>query len=151
MLALLKLIPLRDWCYLAILLAVLAAFGWTYHKGEETIKAKDALLNQAAVALNLSVEHAAEINEIPIGRTYEKIITSAPVPNTGLVCHATAPVKPQTADYRPEAPYKAAALPGGGFDPSGPILTLLRDSDAQVDGLIDTIQVLKDELQGKTK
>lgn len=152
MLALLKLIPLKDFGYLAILLAVLGAFAWTYHKGELRIEAKDTALRAAAVALNKAAENLSDIKEIQIERTYTHIVTAPPIVSTGsLVCHTTAPVQPSPAAGGPVAPAASGTVPAGSFDPTGPILTLLRDSDAQVNALIDTVLNLQAELEGKTK
>ncbi len=151
MLAFLKLIPAREWLMLAGLAILGLLFLKTYHDGELRIERKDAALRAAAVALNTAAANLAEIKEIQIGRSYEKIVQLGPVPNAGLVCHATAPVKSDIPDYRPEAPGTTAQLSDRGFDPSGAILTLLRDDDAQIDGLIDTVAVLQAELEGRTK
>jgi hypothetical protein len=152
-LALLKLIPLKDFGYLAIVLAVVGAFAWTYHKGEVRIEAKDAALRAAAVALNKASENLADIKEIQLERTYTHIVDSSAIASTGLVCHnAAAPAEPLAAgNERPAANAASGAVPTGSFDPSGPILTLLRDSDAQVNALISKVYLLEDELEGKTK
>src|SRR5277367_5085515 len=120
MLALLKLIPLKDFGYLAIILAIVAAFAWTYHKGELRIENKDVALRAAAVALNTASENLADIKEIQIERTYTHIVSAPAIANTGLVCHAAAPVQPNPAggsgQSNPSAP---DVLPAGSFDPSG--------------------------------
>jgi hypothetical protein len=67
------------------------------------------------------------------------------------VCHNSAPVKPQTTDNRSEPAVTATQLPDGGFNPSGALLTLFRDDDAQINGLIDTVLNLQAELEGQTK
>lgn len=145
----LKLVP---WKYLAYVAVLLGAVFFVYHRGELRIEKKDAALRAAAVALNTASEHLAEIKEISIGQTYEKIILQSAVPDApGLVCHNSAPVQSEAPDYRPEAPGKVAQLPDGGFNPSGAILTLLRNDDAQISGLIDTVLNLRVELEGQTQ
>lgn len=156
MLALLKLIPLKDWLYGALIVALLAGFGaYTIHErhiGEQKVEKKDAALRAAATALNTASEHLADIKEIAIGQVYEKVIALPAIPDApGLVCHNAAPVKSGAPDYRPEAPGSAAQLPDGGFNPSGGLLTLLRNDDAQINGLIDTVLNLQAELEGQTK
>lgn len=148
MLALLKLIPLKD-----ILWAIaLGAAAWfIYNKGELRIEKKDAALRAAAAALNTASQSLADIQELNIGKVYEKYITLPPIASTGLVCHAAAPVQSSAAGGGPKADAAAAAVPAGSFDPSGPLLTLLRDSDEQITGLIATVLILENELQGKTK
>ncbi len=151
MLALLKLIPGKDIFYGVLIAALLAGFGWyTVHErhiGAAKVEAKDLALRKAATALNVAAEHLAEIKEIQIGRTYEKIILRSVPDAPGLVCHNSAPaVEPKSADAGPEDHGAATPLPDGGFNPSGGLLTLLRDSDAQVDALIDTVLNLEEEL-----
>jgi hypothetical protein len=148
MLALLKLIPLKDILWAA---ALIGAVWFVYHKGELRIEEKDAALRAAAIALNKASAQLADIKEIQIERTYTHIVEAPPVASTGLVCHAAAAVKPNTPTGGPEDPAKTNVLPTGSFDPSGPILTLLRDADAQVSALIDTVFALEAELQGQTK
>lgn len=159
-LALLKLIPLKDWLYGALIAIILAVgtTAWIKHDiheraiGAAQVEKKDLALHNAAVALNKASENLAEIKEIQIGRTYEKIILR-PVPDApGLVCHNSAPaVEPKSADGGPEDHGTSGQLPGGGFNPSGAILTLLRDDDAQINALIDTVLNLEEELAGVTK
>lgn len=136
---------IKSYLWIALGLCLLAGGSyWTIHERH----VGKAELTAVQTKLNAAVEKTAEIQEIPIGRTYEKIITSPAIANTGLVCHSTT-VQSQTPDYRPESPGTTAQVPAGGFDPSGPILTLLRDSDAQIDGLINTVGVLQTELAAK--
>jgi hypothetical protein len=152
MLALLKFISPKEW----LLLAVIVAFGiYTariYRDGEQRIEAKDAALRAAAVALNKASEQLADIKEIQIERTYTHIVDAPAVPSTGLVCRSAAPVKPDAAKGSGSADTAAPdVLPPRSFDPSGPILTLLRAADAQVNALIDRNLELEAELQGVTK
>src|SRR5277367_3157647 len=117
MLALLKLIPLKDILWA---LALGAAVFFVYHKGELRIEQKDAALRAAAIALNKASENLADIKEIQIERTYTHIVSAPAIANTGLVCHAAAPVQPNPAggsgQSNPSAP---DVLPAGSFDPSG--------------------------------
>ncbi len=158
MFALLKFVPLKDWLYGAMIVALLAAFGaYTVHErhiGEAKIEKKDAALRAAATALNAASERLAEIKEIDVGHTYEKIILQSPIANApGLVCVNSAPAaeQPQTANGGPGAAGTKEELRDGSFNPSGELLTLLRDDDAQITGLIDTVLILENELEGRTK
>lgn len=158
MLALLKLIPLKDWLYIGCIAVLLAGFAsYTVHErhvGEAVVEKKDVALRAAAAALNKASENLADLNEINIGKVYEKYITAPPIADApGLVCVNTAPAaeQPQTADNRSGTADPKAELPNGGFNPSGELLTLLRSDDAQINGLIDTVLNLEAELEGKTK
>lgn len=158
MIALLKFIPLKDWLYVGCIAVLLAGFAsYTVHErhvGEAKIEKKDAALRAAATALNTASENLADIKEIRIETQYKYIVDSAPVANTGLVCHNTAPAAEQPHAVASEGSANTATtdvLPSGSFDPSGPLLTLLRDADAQVNALLDRNAELEDELQGKTK
>lgn len=161
MLALLKLVPVKDWIYTALIAVILSVgtAAWIKHDNAERaigaakIEKKDAALRAAAVALNKASENLADIKELNIGAVYEKYKLLPPVADTGLVCHESAPAaeQPKSANSGPITNGAQAELPDGGFDPSGAILTLLRDDDAQINGLIDTVLVLEAELEGKTK
>lgn len=158
MLALLKLVPLKDWLYIGCIAVLLAGFAsYTVHErhvGEAVIEKKDAALKAAAVALNTASEHLADIKEIQIETQFKYIVDSAPVASTGLVCHNATPSAEQphaAASEGPSDPAAANVLPSGSFDPSGPLLTLLRDADAQVNALLDRNAELEDLLDGKTQ
>jgi hypothetical protein len=153
MFALLKLISPKEW----LLLAVIVAFGvYTariYRDGEQRIEAKDAALRAAAVALNKASEQLADIKEISIERTYDKIISAPPIANAGLLCsNTTAAVKSDTTKSGGSADLATPdVLPTNSFDPSGALLTLSRAADAQVNALIDRNAELEAELRGAAK
>lgn len=149
--AILKLLPLKTYLWIAAIIAAGILCLWIYHRGEVRIEKKDVALRAAAVALNKASENLAQIKEIEIGHSYEKIIQLPPVHDAGVVCHNTAPVQPQAPVGGSKDPGAVAQLPQGDFDPSGALITLLSDDDAQIDALIDTVLVLQDELEGKTK
>lgn len=153
-LAFLKLIPVKDWLYAAAIALLLGLFTWytihERHEGAEKIEQKDAALQAAAIALNKASESLADIKELNVGKVYEKYITLPPIVSTGsLVCKQSAPVQPSAPADRSEDHGTAAVVPSGGFDPTGPILTLLSDDDAQIAALISTVKILVDELNGK--
>lgn len=151
----------KDYIYGALIALVLGTGTtlWIKHDiseraiGAAKIEKKDAALNAASVALNKASENLADIKELNIGKVYEKYITLPAIADApGLVCHNSAPaVEPQTASDRPSVDGTQAVVPDGGFNPSGGILTLLADDDAQINGLIDTVLNLEAELQGVTK
>lgn len=156
-LALLKLIPIKDWVYLSLIVALGLAFGaYTIHErhiGEAKIEQKDNALRAAATALNTASSKLAQTKETQIVHTFEVAIQAPPVLNTpGLVCANSTPsaVEPAGADHRPEADGASASRADDVFNPSGALRTDARDADAQINGLIDTVLVLEAELQGKT-
>lgn len=152
----------KDYVYGALIALVLGAGTTWYIKhditeraiGAAVVQKKDAALKAAAVALNTASAQLADIKEIAIGKVYEKYITLPAIADApGLVCHnsAPAPEQPLAAADRPSTDGTEAQLPDGSFNPSGRLLTLLADDDAQIDGLVDTVLNLEAELQGKTK
>lgn len=145
--ALLALIPAKDWVYGGIIAALLAGFGWyTVHEraeGAAKIIAADKKLSDTVAAKDKVIADNAQLDLIQVGE-HEKLALAAPaIPNAGLVCKS--PGSPAVA-ANPGDPGKSSGtgdtLPAGSFDPSGSILTLLRDSDAQVNGLIDANEIL---------
>jgi hypothetical protein len=153
MLALLKLISPKEWLLLAAIVLLGLYTMKVYEDGEHRIEKKDAALHAAAVALNKASENLADIKEISIERTYTHIVSAPPIGNVGLLCHSTvAAVKPDAAKGSGSANTSAPdVLPTREFDPSGPILTLLRNADAQVNALIDRNAELEGLLEGVTK
>lgn len=152
MLAFLKLISPKEWLLVAALAALGAYTAYIFHDGEVRIEKKNAALRAAAVALNTAAEGLANIKEIQIETQYKYIVDSAPVADTGLVCHNAAPEQPSAAESTGSAnPAAPDVLPSGNFDPSGATLTLLRAADAQVNALLDRNAELEAELEGATK
>jgi hypothetical protein len=152
MLALLKLIPGSDIFYATIIGLVLIVGGgaWVHHdhveqaKGAAIVTAQDTKLatvtKQRDDALALAASH--DLDEI--GVTYHEKLAVPAVANTGIVCrNAAVPTlrSAATAPAQSEPVVDAGAvLPStGGFDPSGPTLTALRDADDQVIGLQATV------------
>jgi hypothetical protein len=153
MLAFLGLIKPREWLMLGVIVALGFILWRTFDAGERRVEAKNAALRSAAIALNKASENLADLKEIQIERTYTHIVSAPAVPNTGLVCRNTvAAVKPDSAKGSGPANNGAPdVLPTREFDPSGALLTLLRDADAQVNALIDRDLELEAELKGATK
>jgi hypothetical protein len=150
-LVLLKLISPREWLLVALLAASGALLLHVYHAGEAKIERKDTALRAAAAALNRAAENLADIKEAQIGQHFRYIIKNPIADAPGLVCHNSAPVQSTPSDRGPGADGQATQLSDGGFNPSGALLTLLADDDAQIEGLIDTVLNLQDELTGKTR
>jgi hypothetical protein len=144
---LLKLIPSKDYIYCGVIAALLAGFGWyTYH--ERAVEhAKDLAADRKQVAALIAkdkiIADNAQLDLIEVGQ-HEKIVLAAPpIPNAGLVCRSpsSTAVAASPSDAVQSAG-KSSPVPAGSFDPSGAILTLLSDSDAQVNALIEANEIL---------
>jgi hypothetical protein len=145
---LLKLIPGKDYIYCGIIAALLAGFGWyTIHERDEgaaKVIAADKKLSDTIAAKDKEIADNAQLELIDVGN-HEKIALAAdPIPNAGLVCKSsdsagTVAAAPGDAGKPAD---QSGSLPAGSFDPSGAILTLLRDSDAQVNALIEVNEIL---------
>jgi hypothetical protein len=149
--ALLALVPLKDGVYGSIIVALLAGFGWyTVHErneGAAKIVAADKRTVLVAEAKDKAIVVAAQDASNQIGVVYEKAVSIPAIADVGLVCESphSNPV-PGTADYKPENPGAPAQPSSGVFDPSGGVLTLLRDDDAQINALIDQVDALTDTM-----
>jgi hypothetical protein len=147
-LAFLKVIPVKDWIYGAVIALLLAGFGWytvhERHEGAAKILAADKKLVDAVAAKDQIIHDNAQLELVNVGN-HEKIALAAPpIANAGLVCHSPGRVAASASSGDvPQPTDKSGAVPAGGFDPSGAILTLLRDSDAQVNGLIESNEILE--------
>lgn len=147
MLALLKLIPFKDWVYCGVILSLLAAFGWytvhERHEGAAIILAADKKLADAVAAKDKIIHDNAQLELIDIGKHEKIALAAAPIPNAGLVCSSPrSPTVTASSGNTVESAGQSGAVPAGSFDPSGAILTLLRDSDNQVNALIDANEIL---------
>ena len=142
MLALLKLIPFKDWCYGALIVALIAAFGaYTIHERHvQAAKdaAKDAALAQKQIAHNEKVETHAD-QQLTVATAAFHVAVSTPVPAAAvphIVCSTTAPAA--------TVPSHGSAASGGNdaahvpsesdvpFDPAPQVVQDGRDADAQV-------------------
>lgn len=146
--ALLALIPAKDYAWGA-LVALLLAFG-TYehfhliHEGEAIKAAADLKLRNTIAAKDKELADNAQLELIDVGN-HEKLAIAAPaIPDAGLVCKSTRPSASGTAGASDagKPADTGASVQSGGFDPSGAILTLLRDSDDQVNALIEANMIL---------
>lgn len=140
-LALLKLLPARDWGYIAAIAALLIAFGWYTHHERAVQHAKDVAANAKAVATqianNAKVEADANKQITAAVGAYKASVSAPPVVHAPrLVCHAAA------SGSAVQSHAGAAAGSDGGasvpaestvpFDPAPGVLGDARDADAQV-------------------
>jgi hypothetical protein len=154
--ALLALLPSRDWFYGAIIVA-LGAFCVYEHfhlidEGEAKIVAADKTLAATVAAKDKIIHDNAQLELVDVGQ-HEKIALVAPaIPNAGLVCNAPrSPVVAATASNPVKPPDQSVAVRTGSFDPSGTILTLLSDSDTQVNALIEANEILAGYIEALSK
>lgn len=145
--ALLALIPSKDWFYGAVIVA-LAAFGVyeRFHlidEGEAKIIAADKKLSDMIAAKDKIISDNAQLELIDVGQ-HEKIALAAPaISNAGLVCESPrSPAVATNSGNTGQSPSQSEPVSDGSFDPSGALLTLLRDSDTQVNALIDANEIL---------
>lgn len=158
MLALLKLVPLKDWSYLGVILGLLIAFGiWSSH--ERHVQAakdatRDAALAAAQIARNEKVESHADQQITAAVDAFNKT-EATPVPLVDIpriVCSAA--VAPDTVPGHGSSPSSSnggAAVPEEGtvthdpaFNPAPAVAQDGRDADAQIKLLQDYIHACMD-------
>lgn len=153
MLALLKLVPLRDWLYIGLITAILAAFGlYTVHErhiGRDEALAPVAVLAQKA-KLQIAVGSAtATALETAHGKTYDAAHSQPAVANSGIVCRnasgsAVPEAKPGSSPGADRQAPDSANRPT--YDPSGAVDTRGRDADAQIIYLQGRVHELEDQM-----
>jgi hypothetical protein len=155
MLALIKLIPLKDWIYTAIII-VLAFFLWrVYHAGEAKIEASDAKFAAAQVIKNQEVELRVKSG---IADAVAKFQATPPPPppaaQPSVVCYAPSSSK---------VPNRGLSASGGdgtggtisfstakadeGFDPAPAISADGQAADAEIIRLKSKVTLLQDTLK----
>lgn len=136
-----KLLPLRDWCYIGVIIALLAAFGWyTYHErsvGAQKVVAADTRLATKQAARVAKVE-TNETADIQASRVQYKAAVAAPTaPAPSIVCRAAAPGRSVVPGHGRAAAGSngASAVPAEStvpFDPAPAVINDGRDADAQI-------------------
>lgn len=146
-LALLKLIPLKDWLYCGIIAALLAGFGvYTIHErhvGAQRIELADQRAVAAETARNKAIETAA-VSEVNVSvQKYQAAVAAPTLPAPRIVCHAanSGPVpghagSPGAGDDRTNVPEST----GPSFDPAEHVLAAGKQADAQVTLLQDYVK-----------
>lgn len=145
--ALLSLIPIRDWCYIAVIAALLAFGGTWYVKhnhaeqkiGEQKVEAADAKAVAAQTVRNQKVESNAQDAINAALAEYDASISAPPaVQPPRIVCHGAV-----AAGGRAVPGHAGASGAGDGsavvpestgpeFDPSKHVLSVGQAADAQV-------------------
>jgi hypothetical protein len=131
-------------------LVILISFGvyereHLIHEGEQKIEVAEAAHEKVVAQKDSQIQAAEQKAADQAGIIYEKAVAIAPVGDVGLVCHSTtpAPNRPASTEVGPSNAGSPVEPAEGVFDPSGPILTLLRDDDAQINALIDEVGILQ--------
>lgn len=151
MLALLKLIPIKDYFYGAVILALLALLAYVYRHGEIHIEKLDAKVATAAEKKSAVSEATADAQESSNAIIYKQAVSVPAVGDLGVECvrHSTssgvvsAPVA-GTAAAAGVATVNAGS--GSAYDPSGAILTRARAADAQIAYLQARVRELEAEM-----
>lgn len=157
----------KTYFYGVIIVVVIATTIWyTIHErnvGEAKIVARDVIINtQRQKIADQAAQHTKDVQALAqqlsddLGDVYEKAINTPVVDPPHVLC------------YRPRAPAGSGGVPKApGDKPSdsgaaderaeapvdiGPAVTEVgKDADAQINALLDQIQVLTDEMNGKSK
>jgi hypothetical protein len=140
-------IPIKDLIYGGAIAIILGAFGWytvhERHEGEAVIVAADTKLAATVAAKDKIIHDNAQLELVDVGNHEKIAIAAAPVPNAGLVCKSPGSTSVASSPGHSGQPVsQGEPVQSGSFDPSGAILTLLRDSDAQVNALIEANEIL---------
>jgi HAMP domain-containing protein len=153
-------LPLKDYLYLGIILALIAGFGWyTYHErsiGRAQIEASDAKLAAANKERNDALTTTAALANSVSQKDYDHVVSvpviNAPVPNR--LC------KPASANLMPATPGAAGsgnAQAAGAAEDAGSTselqrfadsaVQIARDADAQVQALQTIINNLRNTME----
>lgn len=155
MLALLKLIPFKDWVYGGIIAALLVGFGvYTHHERVIGATKEAGAVTKVAVKAEAKVTAAnvaAQTTETTNAKTYDQTIAAPPVLDLSVVCQRTY----ASSDHVSQAGSVAASgageqsvehPSGPAFDPSGPLLERARIADAQVTYLQGRVHELEKQM-----
>jgi hypothetical protein len=141
--------PIERYVWGAILAAVIGLGVYEHfhliHEGEAKIEAVEAAHAKIVAAKDQQIEAAAQAAASKVSEDYETALSRPSVADTGLVCQspAAAPNHSAPADVGPRDAGAPAPRTDDVFDPSGALLTDSRDADAQINALIDEVQVLQ--------
>lgn len=147
MLALLKLVPVKDWIYAGIIAALLALFGvYTVHErhiGEQKIETADARVVSAEKARDQAIQ-ATALSEINVSvQKYQAAVTAPTVSVPSIVCHAALSGAVSGAAGSPGTGHDSSDVSestGPDFDPAQHVLEVGRQADAQVTLLQDYVR-----------
>lgn len=138
--------PVLHYVYGAIIALLISGFtAFIIHERHEAAAAVVAADKAHAAVIakkDQTIADNTQLELIDVGN-HEKIALAAPpVPNSGLVCVAPRQPAAPTSTQSDSQPRQVEQLPSRSFDPSGAILTLLRDDDTRINDLVDTVEIL---------
>jgi hypothetical protein len=140
--------PVLHYVYGAIIALLIGGFvTYTIHErnvGEAKIVALDKAHSAELAKKDQTIADTAQLQLIDVG-THEKIALAAPpIADTGLVCVAPSNTPAPAAAESNSESGQVEQLSSGSFDPSGQLLTLLRDDDTRINDLVGTVNILTD-------
>lgn len=131
------------------------------HQAVIKIEARDRVITQdrialakASTALREASEALAQKKSDLIGETFEKTVASPVVDPPHVLCNRPAPARPglpQASGNQSENTGAPVLRTEVTVDIGPPVVTVGRDADAQVNALLDQLQVLVDEMNGTKK
>lgn len=159
-LALLKLIPVKDWVYGALIAVLLAAFGWyTYHErqiGRQTIELADKKLADAQAAKNKETEDGISKGiQTALDKWKQDHPIPPPAPIPHLVCHnsPSGAVVPQGRGSANTGNGIGTAVPispestDAGFDPAQAVSSTGTEADTEIIRLKAKVTLLQDTIK----
>lgn len=156
MIALLKLIPFKDWVYGGIIAALLVGFGvYTAHErhiGAENQAVKTARVAEKAEAQVQEVTVTAQKEELKSAKDFDQAVAAGPVSGIGIVCQRTGARRDQVPQAGSVTASRAGeqstdGTEGRSYDPSGAVLTRTRDADAQIAYLQGRVHELEKQME----
>lgn len=156
MLAFLKLIPIKDWLYGSIIVALLGGFAWyTHHERQMGATKLETAVTQVAnraEAAVVAANTAAQTAERQSAKVYVKTVIAPAPRNIGLVCHRTdagSGAVPEAHTVAGAGAGKPAANSGSAatFDPSGGALEVGAKADAQIAYLQRRVHELEAQME----
>jgi hypothetical protein len=142
-------------------LVILISFGvyereHLIHEGEQKIEVAEATHAKVVAQKDSQIQAAEQKAADQAGIIYEKAIAIPPVDDVGLKCvrNAATPAPPVPSSA-PADPGASSAQSSGGtnspntgtFDPSGALLTLGRNADAEISALQQENAILRDLIE----
>lgn len=154
-----SLIPRRDYVYGALILVLIAGFGWyTFHEraiGRQKLEAKDKAFADAQIAKNKEIEDGIAKNiQAAVDKWKQDHPIPAPIPAPHIVCHSAG----SGTGTKREGPSGTINGPGTavpvspesvneGFDPSQAVSTTGTAADTEIVRLKAKVTLLQDTIK----
>jgi hypothetical protein len=139
-----KLVPIRDWIYLGVFVALIGAFAYyTHHErvvGAQKVVAANVVAAQKQAAAVAKVESSAKAEIQSATQAYASAVAAASLPAPSLVCHSTAASRSVPGHAGPSSGGNGiSSVPAESsvpFDPAPGVL----DNDKQADSQVRLLQ-----------